>query len=96
MPDGIKVNWAALEQCKADIDGSVGKLRAQMDQLKGDIQPLLANWGGEGREAYHQKQQQWDRAAEDLFQVLSKVGAAVGDVLNNYQQGEKQAVNRMS
>ena len=77
MSDEIAVNYTQLAAAEADLSASVRAIRAALDTLNSDLQPLFASWQGDGGEAYTIQQKNWETASADLNLTLGKVQVEV-------------------
>lgn len=97
MPnDIIKVNFAEVANAAQSITSTSGQLEGLLGDLKSRLAPLRAGYTGAAAEAWDAKQQEWDRAYDDLKQVLSSIGTAVHQSGENYEQTEKANASRWS
>ena len=90
MSDVLVVNFAALQQASADIQGALGALTNQLADLERDAAPLVATWDGVAREAYDVRQARWRNAAEDLSRILRNIKVAVDDSAADYHHTEQR------
>ncbi len=90
----IKVTFAELGNAHTDIASSASRINSQLDDLKGYVARLAATWDGDAAMAYRQKQQEWDRAALGINDVLRKIGRAVDEANLNYQTTETANAGR--
>ncbi len=88
MNDMLVVNFAALQQASADIQGALNALTSQIAELERDAAPLVATWDGAAREAYDVRQARWRAAADDLSRILRDIKVALDDSAVDYQQTE--------
>jgi 6 kDa early secretory antigenic target len=88
MNDMLVVNFAALQQASADIQGALNALTSQIAELERDAAPLVATWDGAAREAYDVRQARWRAAADDLSRILRDIKVALDDSAADYQQTE--------
>ncbi|MEV0003283.1 WXG100 family type VII secretion target [Micromonospora sp. NPDC050980] len=89
----LVVNFAALHQAGADIQRALTTLESQLGQLERDAAPLVANWTGEAREAYEQRQSRWRAASQDMQAMLRDIKLAVEDSAADYLDTEKRNAN---
>jgi early secretory antigenic target protein ESAT-6 len=90
MSEVLVVNFAALQQASADIQGALGALETQLGQLERDAAPLVATWDGPAREAYDARQATWRSAAEDLSRMLRDNRIALEDSASDYLHTERR------
>ncbi|MFD9734008.1 WXG100 family type VII secretion target [Umezawaea sp. NPDC059074] len=90
----IAVDFAQLEGLAGDISSQASTLESTLEDLKGRIAPVVAQWDGSGGAAYAAAQKKWDDAALDLQQVLAQIATAVRAAGEAFQQGEQQNTAR--
>jgi early secretory antigenic target protein ESAT-6 len=94
MNDKIKIDFGVLSGAAGDISSAASQVQQQLDDLKNQVRPVVAQWEGASSGAYQQAQQQWDTSAADLQQVLASIGTAVAQATEAYQQAEHQNTAR--
>ncbi|MBV9312133.1 MAG: WXG100 family type VII secretion target [Pseudonocardia sp.] len=87
----IKVAFGDLSVAQQNVVGTSQRMTAQLEDLKRFLVPMVASWSGQAADDYQAKQRQWDTAAADLTSVLARIGTAIGQANEGYQQVE--AVN---
>jgi early secretory antigenic target protein ESAT-6 len=90
MSDVLVVNFAALQQAGADIQGALNALTNQLSELERDAAPLVATWDGAAREAYDARQARWRAAADDLSRILRDIKLALDESAADYLQTEQR------
>ncbi|MGC5033678.1 WXG100 family type VII secretion target [Micromonospora sp. DT229] len=88
----IKYNFAGLNAAADSCNGSVRNMTSELEGLKSGIAPLLATWDGEAREAYFQRQREWESAANDLRDLLTRIERALRESAGKMQA--REAANR--
>jgi early secretory antigenic target protein ESAT-6 len=73
----LVVNFAVLQSAAEDIRMTVDTMNSELDALKQALQPIVATWDGDAKNAYAARQAEWDRAANDLNTLLSSIQQAV-------------------
>jgi 6 kDa early secretory antigenic target len=86
--DQLVVDFAAMHQAASDIQSAINKLNADLDQLNSDAAPLVSTWSGPAQQAYHQRQQTWTNAANDLSEMLRNIQKALVDSTSDYNSTE--------
>lgn len=94
MSGPIKVTFGEIANGQQAVTQTSRQVNQQLEDLKASIARLVATWQGEAAAAYQVKQQQWDRSAEELNQVLNQIGVALGTANDNYQSAEKANASR--
>lgn len=90
----IGVNFAEIQQAASTITSQSKAVDQLLDDLKREVQRVLATWEGSATEAYQGAQAQWDTAAADLNAVLAAIGTAVQQAGEAYQNAENQNKGR--
>jgi len=90
----IKVTFGEIANGQQAVTQVSSQVQQQLDDLKSSIARLVGTWEGQAAAAYQVKQAQWDRSAEELAQVLSQIGVALGTANDNYQSAEQANVSR--
>jgi WXG100 family type VII secretion target len=86
---GILVRAEALESAASDVDAIAGQIKQQLDDLRGTVVRLTAQWTGEAADNYHKQQSDWDFSAADLHGVLQQIAAGLRQAAESYSQSEK-------
>jgi early secretory antigenic target protein ESAT-6 len=90
----ITVSFDGLDALASDIGAQASTLQSTLENLQSRIKPVIAQWDGATSGAYAASQDKWDKAAEDLQQVLAQIGTAVRSAAEAFQQGEQQNTSR--
>ncbi|MBP2322507.1 WXG100 family type VII secretion target [Kibdelosporangium banguiense] len=90
MPDGqnIKVTFGAIEEAGGNIDATAKKMDSELDALRSQLAPLAEAYVGASRDAWRAVQESWERAQEELNQVLASIGAATKQAADDYRMTE--------
>jgi 6 kDa early secretory antigenic target len=94
MTGPIKVTFSALDGAQANLATAAGRMTEQLEALKRYLAPMVATWHGDAVEQYQVRQQQWDRAAQDMTLVLAQIGRALAAANESYLQVERANTNR--
>ena len=92
----IVLSFSALQAAEAAINSNLTKLRARLDQLVGDLQPLVATWSGDAQAAYIVQKKQWEQAAQDLALMLQSIVLALGNTNIDYTDAQRRIVASFS
>ncbi len=82
----IKVDYAALENARGQMQVIARTLDEKLDTLKSGLQKM--QWEGSDQASYQAYQAQWDAAVRDINQILNEIGNAVGIARENYVNTE--------
>ena len=70
--DGIRVNHAALDQAAADMYQTVKDIDDRMNRLESELAPLKSDWHGNAQQAYTIAKAKWDRAIQEMRDLLDE------------------------
>jgi early secretory antigenic target protein ESAT-6 len=85
----LYVNFAAMEQASADIQGAITFMENELGTLESDAAPLVATWGGDARAAYDERQARWRAAAANLTTMLRDIRRALDESAVDYATTER-------
>jgi WXG100 family type VII secretion target len=85
----IRYNFPQLLSAADDCNSAVKNMTGELDTLKQGLQPLLSTWDGDARTAYYQRQTEWDSAASDLRDLLTRIEKALRESAQKMQAREK-------
>ena len=73
-----------------DLEQTLVNTSIAIEQHLADLRSQLQNlqWDGGDREAYNEAQRNWDKAVDDLRQLLSHIGGHVGVARDGYAEAE--------
>ncbi|OIV35371.1 hypothetical protein BIV57_21830 [Mangrovactinospora gilvigrisea] len=75
--DGILVNFHTVSGAAVDCRTTAMRIAEKLGTLRGAVAHATAHWEGEAEQGYHHRQDEWDRAAADLNQVLMRIAGAL-------------------
>ncbi|RIV34355.1 WXG100 family type VII secretion target [Micromonospora radicis] len=84
----IRYNFAGLNAAADSCGSSSRNMTSELEGLKTGIAPLLATWDGDAREAYFQRQREWESAANDLRDLLGRIERALRESAAKMQARE--------
>ena len=92
--DGIRVNHAALDQAAADMYKTVKDIDDRMNRLESELEPLRSAWAGHAQLAYVQAKATWDRAIQEMRDLLDESHRAVNESNAEYQAVDRRGAAR--
>lgn len=92
--DLLVVNFAALSQASGDISRAISALTSSLSDLESQAKPLVATWEGSARDAYLARQQQWNKASQDLTQILNEIKKKLDESAVDFAATEKRNERR--
>lgn len=94
MSDGaIKVSYATIEQAAQDCSKSGNEIEQLFNQLQSDLAPLTDSWSGDAMDQWHARQQEWNKALEEMKALLARIATALPQISDAYQQTDKGISN---
>lgn len=92
--DGIRVNHASLDQAAADMQQGVKDINDRLNRLEADLKPLQSDWAGNQQTSYYAAKAKWDRAIEEMTQLLRETHLAVTQSREDYQKADANGAAR--
>jgi WXG100 family type VII secretion target len=92
----IALSFSALQSAESQLSGNLAALRARLDQLSAELQPLVQTWSGDAQAAYLIQKQQWEQAAADLATMLGTIVAGLNNTNNDYLGAQNRIVAAFS
>ena len=75
--DGIRVDHDALENAAVGMKRIVDAIDGVLDDLVQDLRPLVDQWDGETKAAFHTCERVWNREMTDLKDILERSAQTV-------------------
>lgn len=88
----IRYDFAALNGAADNCGAAAKNMMSELDGLKTGIQPLVATWEGSAQTAYLARQTEWESAATDLNDLLTRIEKALREAAVRMQA--REAANR--
>ncbi len=85
----IAYDFNQLDAAAEDCRGAVSNMTSQLDTLESNIQPMLGTWEGSAREEYYRRQKEWDQAAADLRDLLTRIEGSLRKSSESMQARER-------
>jgi WXG100 family type VII secretion target len=82
--DHIAVDFAALQLLSGQLEDILKTLNEKVHTLHGRVEKVVLTWEGEAREAFIDKLDEWDRAAQDLQATQAWLHGIVTTGQSNY------------
>lgn len=70
--DGLRVNHGELEAAAQNMETTVRRMNASLDDLEADIAKDVATWSGDQQQAYYSSKAAWDWAMKEMLDLLDK------------------------
>jgi WXG100 family type VII secretion target len=92
----IALSFSALQSAESQLSSNLSALRARLDQLTAELQPLVQTWSGDAQAAYLVQKQQWEIAAEDLARMLGAIVVGLNNTNTDYLGAQNRIVAAFS
>ena len=89
MSGNILVTFEAISAASQDVLATTRNLNQRLDELRGYLAPLVADWTGLASEEYQAKQAQWNSSQADLTAVLRQIGQVLEAAHGDYRGAEQ-------
>lgn len=90
MGDGIRINYAALDQAAGDLGQASKDISSRLDALEQELNPLRNDWTGQAQNAYLQAKADWDRQMNELNAILAQASQTVSTSNQDYATADKR------
>lgn len=87
----LKVGYEALDGAASDIKSAALAIEDKLTQLENRMQGRMDQWTGAASQSFTEARQRWDRAMNDMKDVLNDIGQTVG--LSNEEYKRAEAAN---
>ncbi|WP_370288589.1 WXG100 family type VII secretion target [Nocardioides sp.] len=94
--DGLRVNHAELDAAAQNMYATVQKLDETLNNLESDIAPKVATWSGSQQESYRSAKAAWDRAMQEMRDLLAQSKQSVDDSNADYAAADRRGADRFS
>jgi len=92
--DGLRVDHGALETAAAGMKRIVDAIDRVLDDLVGDLRPLVDQWDGETKLAFADCERVWNFSMEEMKAILDKSSATVYQTNDEFRSVDlKNAAN---
>lgn len=86
--DYTKVNFGALTEGQQAFVRTYGELNDRLNKLEKYLESHLSEWEGDAVQAYWDAKKVWDAACQDIANTINRMGSAIGNANQNYQDAE--------
>ena len=92
----IALSFSALQTAHHQLSSDLSALRARLDRLAADLQPLVQSWSGDAQAAYLVQKRQWEHAADDLARMLTAIVTGLANTSADYTDTQRRIVAAFS
>ena len=92
--EGLRVQLSALDQAAADLHQTVKVIDDRMNRLESELEPLRSEWAGHAQQAYVQAKATWDRAIQEMRDLLDESHRTVYQSNAEYQAVDRRGAAR--
>jgi early secretory antigenic target protein ESAT-6 len=92
--DGLSVQHSALDQAATDMYQTVKDIDDRMNRLESELEPLRSEWAGHAPQAYVHAKATWDRAIQEMRDLLDQSHRTVTRSNEEYQAVDRRGAAR--
>ncbi len=92
--DGMRVQHGALDQAAADMLQTVKDIDDRLNRLEAELEPLRSEWAGHAQQAYVHAKATWDRAIQEMRDLLDESHRAVSQSNAEYLAVDRRGAAR--
>jgi early secretory antigenic target protein ESAT-6 len=92
----IALNFGAMQAAESHLNSNLSALRARLDQLAAELQPLVHTWSGDAQAAYLIQKRQWEQAADDMAAMLASIVTGLHNTTTDYASAQRRIVAAFS
>lgn len=94
MSDGmIKVDPATIHNASDHCKTAGNEIKGQFDTLVQQMKKLTDSWTGDAQDQWHARQDEWNKALEDLNALLARIAIALPEIADGYSKTDKDVMN---
>lgn len=87
-----RANFGGLQESAQSFNTASNSLIGELDDLEKDLQQHLAQWSSEAQDYYRIAKDNWNKSAQRISYLLSRLPIVIQTAHDNYHGAEK--VNR--
>lgn len=92
--DGIRVDHNALDTAVVGMQKIAGDIDRTLDDLISDLRPLVDQWDGETKRAFHEMERVWDQSMREMRGILDRSAQSVDQSNSDFRAVDlKNAAN---
>jgi WXG100 family type VII secretion target len=85
MSDGdIYVNYGSVNDVEDVLSAATNAVSRILDEINGQVGPLVSSWQGSSQDAYTQVQTKWNSDTQDMQSLLSQYAPTLDEMKVNY------------
>ncbi len=90
----LKVGYEALDGAASDIKAAALAIEDKLNQLETRMQGRMNDWTGAASQSFTEARTKWDKAMNDMKDVLNDIGVTVGLSNEEYKRAESANAKR--
>lgn len=91
-PEALIYDFGTMQAAAGGIETAVTRMQTTLSNLEADLRPLEGDsWSSDAQQAYLQRKQRWQTAAQDINTTLTKVKVALQGAAEGMQAQDKKA-----
>lgn len=92
--DGINVQHGKLDAGSADVMAAANDIKDRLNTLEDELKPLASDWTGAAKQSYEEAKATWDKAIEDMIQLLRTASSNVSTSNDEYKAADARGAGR--
>ena len=86
----VSYDSAAAADAEAGLRATAAQLRQALDALSSSVAAVCGGWEGDEKVLYQDIQRRWDTAAQEIHEMLTRIGNALDANTQAVQQMRRQ------
>ncbi|WP_328385413.1 WXG100 family type VII secretion target [Streptomyces sp. NBC_00400] len=96
MDGEINIDFGRSDNAAEDLALQTAQIKKWLAELDQELQALKATWVGDDKDVYEQKQAAWNRAAEEMGNLLTRYGSTLNGVTDAFRKNQQNAAQGFS
>jgi WXG100 family type VII secretion target len=90
--DVTAVNFGKMKAASGSFIEAFRELNATLEELDSELEGHLAEWDGSARTAYDRIQQDWNRVAARMAQIVDHLGTGIGEAHDIHKEADNYSI----
>ncbi|MFJ4895957.1 WXG100 family type VII secretion target [Streptomyces sp. NPDC088788] len=96
MDGEINVDFSRTDNAAEDLQLQTQQIKKWLTELDQELQHLKQSWVGDDKDVYTQKQDAWNRAADQMGNLLTKYSGTLSEVSDAFRRNQANAAQGLS
>ncbi|WFB07111.1 WXG100 family type VII secretion target [Streptomyces sp. LX-29] len=81
----MKITYEVVTKAAGDVQKTADDLQRELDSLKRRVEAQVAHWEGQTKEAFHDRQRDWDTRVTNMHDTLGTIATKLNQAVTGYQ-----------